>query len=57
MRASSAVAPYRSELGAFLELCDLAKYARWSLSRSQMTEIVERAEQFVRASSEPKEVS
>ena len=57
MRASSPVAPFRGQLGAFLELCDLAKYARWSLSRSQMTEIVDRAEQFVRASSEPQEVS
>ena len=53
MRASSPVAPYRSELGAFLELCDLAKYARWSLSQTQMAEIVDRAEHFVLASSEP----
>ena len=55
MRASSPVAPYRSELGAFLELCDLAKYARWSLSQTQMAEIVDRAEHFVRASSQPQQ--
>ena len=53
LRASSPVAPYRGELGAFLELCDLAKYARWSLSQPQMAEIIDRAEHFVRASSEP----
>jgi hypothetical protein len=53
MRVSSPVAPYRSELGAFLELCDLAKYARWSLSRTQMTDIVDRAEGFIRASAHP----
>jgi hypothetical protein len=55
MRASSPVAPYRGELGAFLELCDLAKYARWSLSQTQMAEIVDRAEHFVRASSQPQQ--
>lgn len=53
MRASSPVAPYRSELGAFLELCDLAKYARWSLSQTEMADIVDRAEHFVRASAQP----
>ncbi len=53
MRVSSPVAPYRGELGAFLELCDLAKYARWSLSRGQMTEIVDRAERFIRACAQP----
>jgi hypothetical protein len=55
MRVSSPVAPYRGELGAFLELCDLAKYARWSLSRPQMIEIVDRAERFVRACAKPAE--
>jgi hypothetical protein len=55
MRISSPVAPYRGELGAFLELCDLAKYARWSLSRAQMTEIVDRAERFIHACAKPAE--
>lgn len=55
MRVASPVAPYRGELGAFLELCDLAKYARWSLSRGQMTEIVDRAERFIRACAKPAE--
>jgi len=50
---TSPVAPYRAELGAFLELCDLAKYARWALSRDQMTTIVDRAESFVRATATP----
>jgi hypothetical protein len=49
MRASSPVAPYRSELGTFLELCDLAKYARFALSMQQMNDIVDHAEGFVRA--------
>jgi hypothetical protein len=49
MRASSPVAPYRAELGTFLELCDLAKYARFALSAQQMTDIVDHAEGFVRA--------
>ena len=46
---SSPVAPYRSELGAFLEQCDLAKYARWRLSQGDMTRMVDTAETFVRA--------
>jgi Ca-activated chloride channel homolog len=37
MRDESPVATHRGELGAFLEYCDLAKYARWSLTRAQMT--------------------
>ena len=53
LRATSPVAPYRAELGKFLELCDLAKYARWSLSRGEMTTIVDHAESFVRATATP----
>lgn len=53
LRVMSPVAPYRAELGSFLELCDLAKYARWSLSRAQMSELVDTAERFVRATAAP----
>ena len=53
LRASSPVAPYRASLGGFLELCDLAKYARYSLSAAQMGDIVARAQTFVRATAAP----
>ncbi|HEX4418132.1 MAG TPA: DUF4381 family protein [Kofleriaceae bacterium] len=46
---TSKVAPHRGELGTFLEFCDLAKYARWSLSRADMTGMLDSAEVFVRA--------
>jgi hypothetical protein len=47
--SSSRVAPHRAELAHFLEFCDLAKYARWSLSRADMTGMLDSAEVFVRA--------
>ncbi|CAN5894591.1 hypothetical protein BH11MYX3_BH11MYX3_22440 [soil metagenome] len=50
---SSPVAPYRSELGRFLELCDLAKYARLTLAHNAMTEMVASAETFVRVTAAP----
>ena len=53
LRVMSPVAPYRAELGSFLELCDLAKYARWSLSRAEMANLVDSAERFVRATAAP----
>ena len=49
MTDSSPVAAHRPELGAFLAYCDLAKYARWSLSRTEMTGMLDTAEAFVRA--------
>ncbi len=49
MTHESQVAPHRAELGRFLEYCDLAKYARWSLTRGDMTGMLESAETFVRA--------
>ena len=49
LRETSPVAPYRRELGDFLEQCDLAKYARWQLSRGDMARMVDTAETFVRA--------
>ena len=56
LRASSPVAPYRASLGGFLELCDLAKYARYSLSTAQMGDIVASAQSFVRSTSTPQPV-
>lgn len=53
LRSMSPVAPYRAELGAFLEQCDLAKFARWSLSRTDMTKMIETAERFVRSMKTP----
>jgi hypothetical protein len=46
---TSVVAPHRAELGQFLEFCDLAKYARWSLSRADMIGMLDSAAVFVRA--------
>jgi hypothetical protein len=43
------VGAHRTELGRFLGFCDLAKYARWSLSREDMTGMVDSAVAFVRA--------
>lgn len=49
MADTSPVAAHRHELGVFLEHCNLAKYARWSLTRDQMTAMLESARTFVRA--------
>lgn len=47
----SPVATHRDELGAFLAFCDLAKYARSSLSAPDRAGMVDSAETFVRATS------
>lgn len=49
MTDGSPVAAHRVELGEFLGYCDLAKYARFALSRQQMTDMRASAETFVRA--------
>lgn len=49
MTDHSKVAAHRDELARFLEYCDLAKYARWSLTRDDMTGMLDSAEIFVRA--------
>ncbi|MEO6774016.1 MAG: hypothetical protein ABI467_13540, partial [Kofleriaceae bacterium] len=49
MHDASPVSAHRAELGLFLEHCDLAKYARFALSRAQMTEMLDSAELFVKA--------
>jgi hypothetical protein len=49
MTDDSPVAAHRAELGSFLGYCDLAKYARWSLSPDDMTGMLDSATQFVRA--------
>jgi Domain of unknown function (DUF4381) len=49
MTDAGPVASHRAELGTFLEFCDLAKYARWSLSRNDMTGMLDSATAFVRA--------
>ena len=51
MTDNGPVSSHRGELGVFLEFCDLAKYARWSLSRSEMAGMLDSAEAFVRATS------
>jgi hypothetical protein len=51
MHDASPVAAHRDELGAFLEYCDLAKYARYALSRPQMTGMLDSAVTFVRSTS------
>jgi hypothetical protein len=53
MSDDSAVAQHRTELGAFLDWCDLAKYARWSLSHEDMTRMLDSAGAFVRATAAP----
>jgi Domain of unknown function (DUF4381) len=49
MSDDSPVARHREQLGEFLQFCDLAKYARWSLSDDQRAGMAESAEAFVRA--------
>jgi hypothetical protein len=53
MTDGSPVAAHRDELGLFLQFCDLAKYARWSLSPTHMTGMLASAEAFVRATASP----
>ena len=48
MTDHSPVAAHRGELATFLGYCDLAKYARWSLSATDMTGMLASAETFVR---------
>jgi hypothetical protein len=48
MTDGSAVAAHREELGSFLGYCDLAKYARWSLSEPDRAGMLASAERFVR---------
>lgn len=49
MTDHSPVAAYRDQLGTFLEFCDLAKYARWSLSRGDMSGMLDSATAFIQA--------
>ncbi len=49
MSDDSPVARHRDELGQFLHFCDLAKYARWSLSDADRAGMAASAEAFVRA--------
>lgn len=52
MGSTSPVANHREALGSFLSSCDLAKYARFSLSGEQKAGMLQRAETFVRATAE-----
>ncbi len=49
MTDHSPVAAHREQLGTFLEFCDLAKYARWSLAREDMTGMLDSATAFIHA--------
>jgi hypothetical protein len=51
MRDESPVAAHRPALGEFLQCCDLAKFAGWSLSSAQLASMQASAEAFVRATS------
>ena len=44
---NESLAPYRGTLANFLQHCDLAKFARWSLTVSQMEALLESAKEFV----------
>jgi hypothetical protein len=57
MRDTSPVAAHRDLLGQFLYYCDLAKYAGWSLSRTEMEAMLASSEAFVRATSTPEPAS
>jgi hypothetical protein len=48
------LAPHRDSLADFLRHCDLAKFARWSLSVSQMEAMLESAKAFVIDLGQPK---
>jgi len=43
----NALIPHRGTLANFLEHCDLAKFARWSLTIPQMEALLESAKEFV----------
>jgi hypothetical protein len=47
--ANGPLAAYREELAQFLDQCDLAKFARWSLSLSEMQTLFESARRFILA--------
>ncbi len=44
---ASPLAEYRTELGQFLQFCDLAKFARWSPSGPEMESMLTSARAFV----------
>jgi hypothetical protein len=48
------LAPHRDTLAAFLRQCDLAKFARWSLTIPQMEAMLESAQAFVIDLGQPK---
>jgi len=50
---ASPLAPFRDELVEFLRHCDLAKFARWSLTPSQMEALLASAASFVTAIARP----
>jgi hypothetical protein len=49
-----ALVPHREMLAAFLRQCDLAKFARWSLTRHEMEAMLEAAGAFVLAVAQPR---
>lgn len=51
MSDQSPVAAHRATLGAFLQHCDLAKFAGWSLTPAEMTALLDSAAAFVLATS------
>src|SRR5215469_4534821 len=51
---SDLLAPHRDTLANFLQHCDLAKFARWSLSVSQMEAMLSSAKDFVIDLGKPK---
>jgi len=51
MSDQSPVAAHRATLGAFLQHCDLAKFAGWSLTPADMTALLDSAVAFVQATS------
>ncbi|MCC7518637.1 MAG: hypothetical protein IT578_05580 [Verrucomicrobiae bacterium] len=46
---NSSLRPHREPLRAFLQSCDLAKFARWALDETAMRELWEHARAFVEA--------
>jgi hypothetical protein len=53
MQDRSPIAAHRAELAEFLGHCDLAKFARWSLSPAEMTAMLASAEALVRVTAAP----
>ncbi len=52
-QVGSALQAHERALGDFLKFCDLAKFARWSLDRQEMQDMLASARHFVETTAAP----